>query len=349
MTAAVSTPLRIAHLLLTHHFAGSERYAVELANAQAAAGHDVTMVLRRAGAEQRPDAIAPRLAPNVRQVVVPDLFAGWHARRALRALSPDVAHGHLSGGCRALRRMRPGRGPLRIATLHIRYKPQQHAGLDGLIAIAPWQLDAIPESMRARCVQIDNWTLPVAPSADARTRLRQAFGIDTDAFVFGALGRVEKSKGLDVLIEAWRRAALPADARLVIVGQGGAWRDLRAAAADTIVMPGFAATPRDWLEAFDLFVSAARSEPFGLVLLEAMAAGLPLLTTASEGASYLRDLIPFPLVPVGDAGALAAALRETYAARPARRGYPMQRFSLAERSGDIEDFYRQGLRAAASA
>ena len=117
MTAAVSTPLRIAHLLLTHHFAGSERYAVELANAQAAAGHDVTMVLRRAGAEQRPDAIAPRLAPNVRQVVVPDLFAGWHARRALRALSPDVAHGHLSGGCRALRRMRPGRGPLRIATL----------------------------------------------------------------------------------------------------------------------------------------------------------------------------------------------------------------------------------------
>lgn len=339
------TPLRIAHLLLTHRFAGSERHAVELANAQAAAGHEVTMLLRRAGAEARADAIAHRLATAVRQIIVPDLLAGWHARRALRRMPLDIAHAHLSGGCRALKGLRSAAGPLRLATLHIHYKPQQHAELDGLIAIAPWQLEAIPAPLRARSVQIDNWTIPVVPSAAARARLRQAFGIAEDALVFGALGRVERSKGLDVLVEAWRRAALPPDARLVIVGQGGAWRALRAAAPESVLMPGFTDVPRDWLEAFDVLVSAARSEPFGLVLLEAMSAGLPLLATASEGASHLRALIPFPLVPRDDPDALAAALREAHAAHPARRAYPLQRFSLAERTRDIEDFYRRLLQS----
>ena len=48
--------MRIAHLLLTSRFAGSERYAIELAAGQAAAGHDVTLLLGRAALADRPDA-----------------------------------------------------------------------------------------------------------------------------------------------------------------------------------------------------------------------------------------------------------------------------------------------------
>ncbi|MBE2210732.1 MAG: glycosyltransferase family 4 protein [Xanthomonadaceae bacterium] len=337
MTA--DAPLSIAHVLLTRRFAGTERHAVELANAQAAQGHDVTLILRKAGAEDRPDAIAHRVDPRVQVVVVGNLLSSWQARRVLKKLRPDIAHAHLSGGARALKGWRDV-ATARIATLHIRYKPQQHQGLDGLIAIAPWQFEDMPPAMRERSVQIDNWTVPSAPSIDARTRLRDEFGIARDAFVFGALGRVEASKGLDVLVAAWQRAALPADARLVIVGQGGAWQALRAQAPADVVMPGFTDVPRDWLEAFDVFVSAARSEPFGLVLLEAMGAGLPILASASEGATHLREVIGTPLVPVGDADALATALRAMFEARPARREYPMQRFDIDDKLAEIEAFYR---------
>jgi len=333
--------LRIAHVLLTSRFAGTERHAVELANAQAAQGHDVTLVLRRAGAEHRPDAIAHRVDAGVRIVQVGNLLAWWHARRALRRIAPDVAHAHLSAACRALAGWRTT--ALRVATLHIRYKPKQHARLDGLIAIAPWQFDAIPDALRQRTVQIDNWTLPQSPSTDGRARLRVEQGIAPDAFVFGALGRVERSKGLDVLVAAWRRAALPADARLAIVGQGREWARVRALAPPDVVMPGFASAPRDWLQAFDVFCSAARSEPFGLVLLEAMEAGLPILASASEGASHLQDVIAAPLVPVGDADAFASALRAAYAARPARRTYPMARFRIDGKLAEIEAFYRRLL------
>lgn len=332
-------PLSIAHLLLTSRFAGSERHAVELANAQAAQGHNVTMILRKAGAEARSDAIAQRLSKDVQVEVVGNLLPGRQARRVLERLKPDIAHAHLSAGARALKGWKTDT-TRRIATLHIRYKPQQHEGLDGLIAIAPWQLDAMPAHMRARSVQIDNWTIPQHASADARERLRGEFGIDANAFVVGALGRVEDSKGLDVLVEAWKRAALPDDARLVIVGQGGAWEAVRRLAPRLVVMPGFSLQSRDWLEAFDVFVSAARSEPFGLVLLEAMDARLPIIATASQGATHLREVIGTPEVPVDDAEALAAALRAAYETRPSRRDYPMQRFRIEDKLAQIEAFYR---------
>lgn len=330
--------MRIVHLLLTSRFAGTERHVLELAAAQSAS-HDVTVVLRRAGTRDRPEAIAHRVDPGVRIEVVGDVLASVRARRVLRRLRPDVAHAHLSGGCRALHGLE---GCLRVATLHIHYKPRQHAALDGLIAIAPWQLAAIPEPLRSRSAQIDNWTLPQALDPAAGARLRARHGIGEDVFLLGALGRTERSKGLDLLIEAFRRADLP-QARLAIVGHGREWQALRKQAGDDALMPGFAARPQDWLAAFDGFVSAARSEPFGLVLLEAMQAGLPIVASASQGAQHLAPYLQAPLVPVGDVEALAAALRRLVAGGRGRVGYPMDAFRIEPRLAQIEAFYRAGL------
>lgn len=330
--------MRIVHLLLTSRFAGTERHVLELAAAQAAQ-HEVTLVLRRAGAHDRPDAIAHRVDPRVRIEVVGDLLPSLRARRLLRRLRPDVAHAHLSGGCRALHGLEGD--VLRVATLHIRYKPRQHASLDALIAIAPWQLPEIPSPLRTRSIQVDNWTLPQQGEPDAAARLRTQHGIGEGEFLIGTLGRAERSKGLDVLIEAFRRAALPRT-RLAIVGQGREWKNLRAQAGAGVVMPGFAERPQDWLAAFDGFVSAARSEPFGLVLLEAMQADLPIVASASQGARHLADHLA-PLVPVDDPDALAAALQRLVEAGRRRVDYPMERFRIEAKLPQIEAFYREGL------
>lgn len=335
--------MKIAHLILTRRFAGSERYAVELANVQAIAGHEVHFILCRSAAENRPDAIAHRLDAKVRITRVPDLFRRWHARRAIARIAPEVSHAHLSGACRALHGA--SNAGLRVGTLHIHYKPAQHARLDALIAIAPWQLAAIPLPLREHSAQIDNWTLPSSASESARERIRAAHGISPSAFLFGALGRCEPGKGFDVLIEAWKRAGLPKErARLAIVGQGTAWKVLRHAAPADVLMPGFVTDTRDWLEAFDAFVSPARREPFGLVLLEAMNARLPILASASDGAKHLAAQIGTPLFPIDDADALAARLRELYEAHPPRRDYGMSRFDITARSAEIEAFYRRELK-----
>ena len=329
-------PMRIAHVLLTHSFAGSERHAIELANAQAKT-NEVAVVLHERGSEDRPDAIAHRLDPAVKRIVVGGWrwFAERSAKQELLAWRPEIVHAHLGGGCRVAAALP---APIkRLATLHIAYKRAQHAKLDGVIAIAPWQLDAIPAGQRR--VQIDNWVRPASPAPDERERLRREHAIAPDAFLIGALGRAEASKGWDELIEAFEAANLGEGVRLAIVGGGRDWKRLRSKAPKDIVMPGFVARPQDWFAGFDAFVSAARSEPFGLVFLEAMSAGPPILATASQGASHLQALIERPLPPVRDVQALAQALRALVAERPARRAYALERFSADARIAEVQAFY----------
>jgi len=335
--------MKIAHLLLTHSFAGTERYVVELANAQALAGHDVVVILHKRAAEPRPNAVAHRFNQRVQKIMVGGwgFLSIWTARRALMQLhqqSPvDVAHAHLSAGCKALRGLKAAF--LRVATLHIRYKPQQHQHMDALIAIAPWQLKDVPADQMARTQQINNWTQakPAAPSA--RQQLRAQWGIADDTYLVGALCRAETSKGLDVLIKAFL-ATRPPQTRLALVGGGRDWEALRQLAPADVLMPGFVEKPEDWFSAFDAYVSAARSEPFGLVFLEAFAAGLPVLATASEGAQMFQKLIARPLLPCDDVPAMAQALQELANERPTKLTYDLSGYDSQTQVQRIEDFYK---------
>lgn len=339
--------MKIVHIILTHSFAGSERYAVELANTQAEQQHQVTVILHKRGCEQRANAIRHRLSDKVQVMVVDGwkFFAIWQARKMIRTLKPDVAHAHLSAGCRVLQGLKGL--CLRVATLHICYKKQQHAKLDALIAIAPWQLDAIPASLQQHCIQLDNWTNTQLTAPAAKTELRQKLGLAENELIFGTLGRVEATKGHDVLVQAFVKANIP-NARLVIVGDGKAMPELKKLvndklAGDKVLLAGFSTTPQHWLYSFDVFVSSARYEPFGLVFLEAMQAGLPVLATASQGAQYLQPLFGRDLVPVDDVAALANAMLTLATAKPGKITYPMQRFDIQARVQDVVDFYQQEL------
>jgi glycosyltransferase involved in cell wall biosynthesis len=153
----------------------------------------------------------------------------------------------------------------------------------------------------------------------------------------GGLGRLTDQKGFDVLVEAVRR--LVADGVALDVVVGGAGRDgdrLREAAAGLPMrFPGFVDEPRAFLAELDVFCLSSRREALPLVLLEAMAEGLPCVATdvgdvrTSVGTGAL-------VVPPSDPGALAAALR-TLAAEPAlRRDLGLRARRRAERAFDAE-------------
>ncbi|MFD2631795.1 glycosyltransferase [Idiomarina piscisalsi] len=333
--------MKIAHIILTHSFAGSERHAIELANMQADTGHDVTVVLHKRGTENRDNAIIQHIADNISVKVIDGsrLFASRRARQVIREIEPDVAHAHLSAACKALKGL-SGKC-LRIATLHIHYKPQQHRHLDALIAIAPWQLEAIPSALKKNSAQIDNWSQAVPASKDAREQLRAQYGIANDEIVFGTLGRVVDSKGHETLIEAFHLADVP-NSRLVIVGDGKNWKAIREKAESSIVMPGFSNKPHDWLACFDVFVSAAKSEPFGLVFLEAMHAQLPIVSSASHGAQYLKSYFPYPLSDIGNAEQLAEIMQQA-AKNTSPVDYDMESFHPDAKCNEVIQFYQQQL------
>jgi phosphatidylinositol alpha-mannosyltransferase len=125
------------------------------------------------------------------------------------------------------------------------------------------------------------------------------------------IGRHEPRKGLEVLLEAW--AGIDRDARLQIVGVGPQSEALRRRASGDVEWFGTVTdAPRNELlrGATAFCAPSLRGESFGVVLLEAMAAGAPIVASAIEGyrnvARAGQDAV---LVPPGDVAALRAALR----------------------------------------
>ncbi len=166
-------------------------------------------------------------------------------------------------------------------------------------------------------------------------------------------GRLHRQKGFDLLIEAFADLD-DVRARLVILGEGPERAALEALArtngvADRVLMPGFESHPEKWLAQATIFVLPSRWEGFGHVLVEALAAGVPVVSAwAPHGpADILDDGETGIMVPTGNAAALGAAMDrllidEGLRGRLAGAGRKTaQRFSLpviAGRYGDlIED------------
>lgn len=121
-----------------------------------------------------------------------------------------------------------------------------------------------------------------------RLRLRERFGLSKRAVVFLYVGRLEPCKGVTDLLDAFGELCIqPRDATLLMVGDGSL-RELVAMAARS--QPGIRAVGRlqglDLLDAYavaDVLVLPSHFEPWGLVVNEAMAAGLPVIITDRVG------------------------------------------------------------------
>lgn len=131
--------------------------------------------------------------------------------------------------------------------------------------------------------------------------------------VLGTVGRLEREKGLDVLVAAM--AQLSGEARLLIGGDGLQRQALETQVKslqldDLVSLTGFVPDVAAFLSRIGLFVLASRTEGLGLVVVEAMAAGRPVVATRVGGVpEVVADGETGILVPPEDPAALAAAIR----------------------------------------
>lgn len=176
---------------------------------------------------------------------------------------------------------------------------------------------SLPHHLKARAVVIPN---PVTSTAINRRARREQLK-------FVAVGRLERQKGFDLLLEAFARAAnqLPS-ASLAIFGDGPERPALerladRLGIAERVIMPGTTRTPQEWLEAGSIFVLSSRFEGFPNVLLEALQTGMAVVSfDCPWGPSEIfRHEDGYPLVPAADVDALAEALVHVGSDPEARR------------------------------
>ena len=147
-----------------------------------------------------------------------------------------------------------------------------------------------------------------------REAARAVLQLPADAWIVGNVGRLHPDKDQATLIRgfALARDRLPAGACLAIMGSGELANELQRLAielgvAEQVRFLGQVPAARRYFRAFDLFALSSDHEPFGMVLLEAMAADLPLLCSdCGGGKEVVGD--PTALFPLGDAAALADRL-----------------------------------------
>jgi glycosyltransferase involved in cell wall biosynthesis len=329
----------IVHVLSSFGVGGQERVALDLAIGQRARGHDVAVIslapppdgtmadeFREHGiaverVAKRPgldSTLVPRLALALRRhradVVhthnpLP-LIYGAPAAKLVRAAAIHTKHG-MNPGSQGQRLLRRAAGRLvdafvAVSEITAMQAREQH---DAPLA----KLHTIPNGIR-----LDRYR----PDADARFAARRELGVD-DAWVIGTVGRLDDNKNQAMLV----RAAAPllgADLRLVIVGDGPSRAAVEAEVArlrdpSRVVLTGRRMDVPKLIHAFDVFVLSSATEGLPLVVPEAMAAGLPIVTTAVGGLpSVVDEGYTGVLVPV-DERALAQALERLALDRAAAR------------------------------
>lgn len=159
-------------------------------------------------------------------------------------------------------------------------------------------------------IDVDALQASLVPAAQAR----RVLGLDPQAWIVGNVGRLHPDKDQATLLKGFAQALpnLPAGARLAILGTGRLEPQLKALAVELGIAAqvdflGQVADARRYFKAFDVFALSSDHEPFGMVLLEAMVAGVPVLATACGGAREVVEGVGM-LFPLGDAGQLAQGL-----------------------------------------
>ncbi|MCC6696171.1 MAG: glycosyltransferase family 4 protein [Candidatus Hydrogenedentes bacterium] len=181
---------------------------------------------------------------------------------------------------------------------------------------------------------------PYPEAIARRDDTRRELGIPTEAFLAGAVGRLEPVKGFAYFIEAARAVLREApDSHFVLAGDGSLSDELRTRAADLgerFRFLGLRHDVPDLMAAMDVCVVPSLNEGMGRVLLEAGAAGTPVAASAVGGIpDIVRDGGTGLLVPSRDVEALANAIlrlrrdpvrraRMSTAAREAASGYSLE-------------------------
>lgn len=369
----MSEPRHVAHILSSFGMGGQERVAFDLATSQLRAGWRVT-ALSLAPPPDGPLAAEFRAAgATVERVARPkpgvDPLLVLRLARWLRKHRVDLVHTH---NRMALIYGAPAGKLARAAVVHTKHGKNPLGGtrliagnisgrlVDAFVAVSD-ETAAVARRRRevpeSRLLVIPNGIElgRFYPDAAARERVRRELGISPTARVVGTVGRVATEKNHALLV----RAAAPLlgpEVRLVVAGDGPLLPALRELAGSLGIAPhahllGVRRDVPEVLNALDVLAMSSDTEGLPLVVLEAMATGLPIVSTSVGGIPNVVDEGETGhLVPPGDEAALRAQIGKllsdpagTRAMGARARAISVERYSAERMQREYLDLYARVL------
>ena len=329
--------MRIVNIMLAEVRGGVETMALRYHQALRRAGFDVLSLGHPKGIFA--DAVmAGEMAPEdfepVEARINHDPRAALRLRSVNARFGPDIvlAHGNRPTGIALL--PFTGTAQKTVQVVHnFRHKPQ----VDRLRAVISVSA-SVHDNLRAAHPSLAVFDVLNFAPLDARPAKPKPEG----PVVIGTLGRLHENKGIDIMLRAFARLRdKGVAARLKIAGDGPEMPALRALAAglglgEAVEFIGWVSPAADYLARLDLFVLPSRIEPFGLVVAESMAAGVPVVASRIDGPREILKAGELGrLVTPDDDKALAEAMALAIADWPttletavAAQAYALDHFSL---------------------
>jgi glycosyltransferase involved in cell wall biosynthesis len=295
------------------------------------------------------------------------------AARRLRELGADVVHGYqwrpalvgaLAGRAAGVPLVLAGKRSLTGPTVSERLAWRAIARLCDTVLVNADALRTQGEGlgMRTRWVVLRNGVdVDRYATGETQRAARARLGLDPRRAVIGTIGRLEPRKGHDVLLAAMRLVAGATNGtcpQVLLVGDGPLREALERRTDElglghVVRFTGNLSDVRPALAAMDMFVLSSHEEGMSNALLEAMAAGRPVIATAAGGTSEIvASERTGLLVPVADAGALAAAVQRLLAdpgmaerLGGAARAFVTRELSARARVAELERLYETRLAA----
>lgn len=351
---------------------GAERAVVLLAEGFLKKGHNVS-VITLTGIEtdfyRLPEGVH-RLALNIAgksptliHALWNNIYRLWVLRQAIRAIQPEVVISFLDQtNIVTLLSLLKTRYPvivseqnnpvISIGNLWNKLRRVTYPYAARVVSVSQGvdlYFDWLPRTKRR---VIDN---PLVPIKNSQSTISLPKGADPDKKWAVAMGRLTYQKGFDLLLPAFHKIAdRHPDWQLLILGEG----ELRAkleecrddlGLTDQILFPGIISNPFPVLKSSKLFLLSSRWEGLPAVLFEAMACGLPTISTDCDSGprEIIRDNVDGILVPNEDVSALASAMEHLMSDEAernrlaARAPEVAERFSLEKIIGIWEELIAQ--------
>ncbi|MCC2655477.1 MAG: glycosyl transferase group 1 family protein [Panacagrimonas sp.] len=278
-------------------------------------------------------------------------------RRVIRHQRPDVLHLHSRRGADVLGAIAGRLAGVPVVLSRRVDNPEARAWValkyrlhDRVIAISQGIADVLAaEGVAASRLRVVRSSLDPAPwqSPVPRAAFCAEFDVPEPAVLIGVVAQLIERKGHRVLFDALRALPDRSRVRVVCFGQGPLRETLEREAADlgeTVRFAGFRNDLARWIGALDLLVHPALMEGLGVSLLQASAAGVPIIASRAGGMpEAVADEETGLLVAPGDAGALSAALRRLIEDPDLRRRFGDQGRARIEREFSVETMVRGNL------
>jgi glycosyltransferase involved in cell wall biosynthesis len=300
--------MKITQVMLSRGFGGAERHFVELSVALAELGHEVQVIHHKKFFSKDSFAGLPITTAPVNVWGNWDVLGTARIQSLIVSFNPDVVHAHLARAAfmagKACRKLKI---PLVVKT-------HNYVDLKYYRQVTRFITPTVDQERYLQSKNITRDKIEVIPNFSSIKPVDHVnASIHTPATIV-AYGRMVNKKGFDVLLHSIRKVHDRGLAvKLVLGGQGPEYSNLEklcnTLGLEKIVeFKGWVDNIEEILKQADLFVLPSRDEPFGIVVLESMAKGVPIVTTRTQGPVEILDEGLATMVDINDNDALAEGI-----------------------------------------